>query len=139
MAADAQGRPLRFILTGGHVHDVTQAWALVAGWQPSHVIADKGYDSQPFVDSVTRVGALAVIPPRASRKSSRAYDVELYKQRNLIERCFNKLKHFRRIATRYDRKAIYFLAFLYLAAASVWGESICRFALGTTRGPSSRN
>jgi transposase len=61
-----------------------------------------------------------MIPPRSSRKSSRAYDVELYKQRNLIERCFNKLKHFRRIATRYERKATYFLAFLYLAAASVW-------------------
>ena len=120
MATDAKGRPLRFILTGGHVHDVTQASALVAGWQPSHVIADKGYDSQAFVDDIEKAGALAVIPPRSSRKSPRAYDVEVYKQRNLIERCFNKLKHFRRIATRYDRKATYFLAFLYLAAASVW-------------------
>jgi transposase len=120
MATDAKGRPLRFILTGGQVHDVIQASALVAGWQPSHVIADKGYDSQAFVDGIEQVGAIAVIPPRSSRKSPRAYDVELYKHRNLIERCFNKLKHFRRIATRYDRKATYFLAFLYLAAASVW-------------------
>jgi transposase len=120
LATDAKGRPLRFILTGGQVHDVTQASALVAGWQPSHVIADKGYDSQAFVESIEQAGALAVIPPRAGRKSPRAYDVELYKQRNLIERCFNKLKHFRRLATRYDRKAIYFLAFLYLAAASLW-------------------
>jgi transposase len=92
----------------------------VAGWQPSHVIADKGYDSQAFVDSIAQGGAQAVIPPRSSCKRPRAYDVDLYKQRNLIERCLNKLKHFRRIATRYDRKAIYFLAFLYLAAASVW-------------------
>jgi transposase len=120
MATDAKGRPLRFILTGGQVHDVTQASALVAGWQPSHVIADKGYDSQAFVDSIEQVGALAVIPPRSSRKSPRAYEAELYKQRNLIEQCLYKLKHFRRIATRYDRKATYFLAFLYLAAASVW-------------------
>ena len=120
MATDAKGRPLRFILTGGQVHDVTQASALVADWQPSHVIADKGYDSQACVDSIEQGGAQAVIPPRARRKSPRAYDVDLYKQRNLIERCFNKLKHCRRIATRYDRKAIYCLAFLYLAAASVW-------------------
>ena len=120
MAADAKGRPRRFILTGGHVHDVTQASALVAGWPPSYVMADKGYDSQAFVDSIEQLGALAVMPPRASRKSPRAYDVEIYKQRNLIERCFNKLKHFRRIATRYDRKALYFLAFLSLAAASAW-------------------
>jgi transposase len=120
MATDSKGRPLRFILTGGQVHHVTQARALVEGLQPSHVIADKGYDSQAFVDHIEQAGALAVIPPRSSRKSPRAYDVEVYKQRNLIERCFNKLKHFRRIATRYDRKAIYFLAFLYLAAASVW-------------------
>jgi transposase len=120
MATDAKGRPLRFILTGGQVHDVTQVWALVAGWQPSHVIADKGYDSQAFVDHIEQGGAQAVIPPRSSRKSLRAYDVDLYKQRNLIERCFNKLKHFRRIATRYDRKATYFLGFLYLASESVW-------------------
>jgi transposase len=120
MATDAKERPLRFILTGGQVHDVTQASALMGGWQPSHVIADKGYDSQDVVDGIEQAGALAVIPPRSNRKSPRAYDAELYKQRNLIERCFNKLKHFRRIATRYDRKAIYFLAFLYLAAASLW-------------------
>ncbi len=120
MATDAKGRPLRFILTGGQVHDVTQAWALVAGWQPSHVIADKGYDSQDFVDSIEQGGALAVIPPRSNRKSPRAYDAELYKQRNLIERCFNKLKHFRRFATRYDRRATHYLAFMHLAAIMLW-------------------
>jgi transposase len=120
MATDAKGRPLRFILTGGQVHDVTQALALVGGLQPSHVIADKGYDSQDVVDGIEQAGALAVIPPRANCTSPRAYDADLDKQRNLIERCFNKLKHFRRLATRYDRKAIYFLAFLYLAAASLW-------------------
>jgi transposase len=84
-ATDAKGRPLRFILTGGQVHDVTQALALMAGWHPSHVIADKGYDSRAFVDSIEKGGALAVIPPRSRRKSPRAYDVEIYKQRNLIE------------------------------------------------------
>jgi transposase len=120
MATNAEGRPVRFILTGGQAHDVTQAPALVRGWEPSHVIADKGYDSQAFVDGIKESGAIAVIPPRSNRKNPRAYDTEVYKQRNRIERCFNKLKHFRRIATRYDRKAVYFLAFIYLAATSLW-------------------
>jgi transposase len=120
MATDAEGRPVRFILTGGQAHDVTQAPALVRGWEPSYVIADKGYDSQAFVEGVKESGAIAVIPPRSNRKNPRVYDPEVYKQRNRIERCFNKLKHFWRIATRYDRKAIYFLAFIYLAAASLW-------------------
>jgi transposase len=120
MAANAEGRPVRFLLTGGQTHDVTQAPALVRGWEPSHVIADKGYDSQAFVDGIKESGAIAVIPPRSNRKEPRVYDMEVYKQRNRIERCFNKLKHFRRIATRYDRKAMYFLAFIHLAAASLW-------------------
>jgi transposase len=112
MAADDKGRPLRFILTGGHVHNVTQAAALVEGWQSSHVIADKGYDSQDFVDGLEQAGARAVILPRSSRKNPRAYDAVFYKERNLSGRCFNKLKHFRRTVTHYDRKAAHFLAFL---------------------------
>jgi transposase len=120
MATDAEGRPVRFILTGGQTHDVTQAPALVRGWEPSHVIADKGYDSQAFVGVLQASGAIAVIPPRSNRKNPRVYDTEVYKQRNRIERCFNRLKHFRRLATRYDRKAVYFLAFIHLAAASLW-------------------
>ena len=120
LATNAEGRPVRFLLTGGQTHDVTQAPALVRGWQPSHVIADKGYDSQAFVDGIQENGAIAVIPSRSNRKHPRAYDTEIYKQRNRIERGFNRLKHFRRIATRYDRKALYFLAFIYLAAASLW-------------------
>ena len=120
MATDAKGRPRRCILTGGQVHEVTQAWALVAGGQPSPVMAGKGYESQAFGDRIEQGGAQAVLPPRSSRKSPRAYDVDLDNQRNPIERCVNKLKHVRRIATRDDRKALYFLAFLDLAAASVW-------------------
>ena len=119
-ATDAKGRPRRCILTGGRVHEVAQVSALVAGGQPSHVMADKGYDSQAFVDDSEQAGALAVLPPRSSRKSPRAYAVEVYKQHHLIERCVNKLKHVRRIATRYARKATHVLALLSLAAASVW-------------------
>jgi transposase len=83
-------------------------------------MANKGYDRQAFVDGIAESGAIAVIPPRSNRKHSRAYNTEVYQQRHRIEQCVNKLKHFRRIATRYDRKALYFLAFIYLAAASLW-------------------
>jgi IS5 family transposase len=75
-ATAAKGRPRRLILTGGQVHEVTHASALVAGWPPSRVMADKGDDRQAFVDRIAQVGALAVIPPRSSRKSPRADDVE---------------------------------------------------------------
>jgi transposase len=120
LATNAEGLPVRVLLTGGQTHDVTQGLALVRGWQPSPVIADKGYDSQAFIDCLKESGAIAVIPPRSNRKKPRAYDKEVDKQRNRIERCLNQLKHFRRIATHYDRKAMYFLAFIYLAAASLW-------------------
>jgi transposase len=120
LATDAEGRPVRFMLTGGQTHDVTQAPALVRGWGPPHVIADKGYDSQTFIKGIKGSGAIAVIPPRSNRKHPKAYDAEVYKQRHRIEWCVNQLKHFRSIAMRYDRKAVYFLAFIYLAAASLW-------------------
>jgi transposase len=118
--ADAQGQPIRFILTGGQAHDAPQAIPLLTGIQADHVIADKGYDSDQILRFIQEQGAVAVIPPRSNRKTPREYDRELYKQRNLIERAFNKLKHWRRIATRYDRKSIYFLASLHLASAITW-------------------
>jgi transposase len=120
LATNAEGRPVRVMLTGGQTHDVTQAPALVRGLEPLRVIADKGYDSQAVVAGLQASGAIAVIPPRSYRKYPRVYDKEAYKQRNHLERCFNRLKHFRRIATRYDRKAVYFLVFIHLAAASLW-------------------
>lgn len=120
MMTDALGRPLRFILTGGQVNDSTQADRLLDEVQSAHVIADKGYDSDRVLEKIEGLGAIAVVPPRANRRAQREYDKELYKERNLIERTFNKLKRFRRIATRYDRKALYFRSFLYLAASLLW-------------------
>jgi transposase len=83
-------------------------------------MGDKGYDSNQILDFIQQQGAVAVIPPKSNRKAPREYDRELYKQRNLIERTFNKLKHWRRIATRYDRKSSYFLSALYLVSAVTW-------------------
>lgn len=120
MATDAWGRPVRLILTGGEANDAPQAEPLLEGIQAGNVIADKGYDSQKILEKIEEIGAKAVIPPKSNRRVKRDYDKEPYKKRNLIERAFNKLKRFRRIAIRYDRKAVYFKSFLYLAASLMW-------------------
>ena len=120
MAVDGNGRPLRFILTPGQRGDVTQASALLQGLSPRRVLADKAYDANALRETIADMKAEAVIPCNPTRKRPIPYDFEAYKARNLIERCFNKLKHFRRIATRYDRRAIYFLSFVQLAAALIW-------------------
>jgi transposase len=120
MATDTSGRPLRIILTPGQRGDVTQAEALLEGLRANHVLADKAYDSNALRSFIAKMGADAVIPCNPTRKRLIPYDFEIYKARNLIERCFNKLKHFRRIATRYDRRAIYFLSFIQLASALLW-------------------
>ena len=120
MAVDARGRPMRFILTGGQAADAPQGVPLLREIRASHVIADRGYDSNRIVSFVHGQGATAVIPPTSNRRVPREYDRELYKLRNLIERAFNRLKQWRRIATRYDRRSAYFLAALQLAAAVTW-------------------
>jgi|TARA_B100001971_G_scaffold178242_1_gene173060 transposase len=120
MAVDAMGQPIRFILTGGQASDAPQAIPLLTGIKATHVIADKGYDSDTILGFINQQGTIAVIPPKSNRKTQRRYDRELYKERNLIERAFNRLKGWRRIATRYDRRSIYFMAALHLAAAITW-------------------
>jgi transposase len=120
LAADTLGRPLRIILTPGQAGDAPQAPALMAGFKASHVLADAAYDSNHIRACIAATGASAVIPCNPTRKTHIPHDKEIYKARNRIERCFNKLKHFRRIATRYDRRARYFLAFVMIACAIIW-------------------
>ena len=122
MTVDAVGQPIRFILTGGQASDAPQAIPLLTGIKASHVIADKGYDSNRILGFIQGQGAVAVIPPKSNRRVVRTYDKDVYKQRNLIERAFNKLKNWRRIATRYDRRSLYFMAALYLASAVTWSN-----------------
>ena len=117
---DAQGRPLRFILTGGEAHDSTTAADLLDGRTTAGVIADKAYDSNALRELISDAGAAAVIPSTRSRKIVIPHDRLAYRLRNRIERFFNKLKHFRHIATRYDRRAVHFLAALHLASAMIW-------------------
>lgn len=120
MCVDALGNPLRLILSGGNVADITQGPALIASLPSEAVVADKGYDSNAFVETITSAGAAAVIPPRSNRPTPRAFDRERYKARHLVERFFNRLKQFRRLATRYDKLAHRFNAFLDMACAYIW-------------------
>jgi transposase len=102
------------------VHESRTAEAMLEGMDADAVIADKAYDSNAIRDTVKAAGMKAVIPSNASRTRAIRHDKLLYRERNRIERCFNKLKHFRRLATRYDRRAIHFLAFLCLAGSMLW-------------------
>lgn len=117
---DALGNPLRLILSAGQIADIDFAADLIADIRPDAVIADKGYDADALVQRIQASGAQAVIPPRSNRKELRVYDTHLYKDRNLIERFFARIKHFRRIATRYEKLARSYMAFLHLICAFVW-------------------
>jgi len=120
MLADALGRPLRLIVTAGQVGDITQAPALLDGQAGNAVLADKAYDSNALRAVIAAMGAEAVIPSNRTRKTIIPHDPIAYKHRNRIERCFNRLKHFRRFATRYDRRTVHFEGFAYLAATMIW-------------------
>jgi transposase len=120
MLCDGLGRPLRFRLTAGQRHDNLTAKALLEGFKAEAVLADRAYDNNDLRKTIADMDAEAVIPSTRSRKVPIPHDQATYKLRNRIERCFNKLKHFRRFATRYDRRADYFLAFVHIAAICIW-------------------
>ena len=107
------------MLTPGQDHDLTCAEPLIENADPEALIADKAYDADPFVETLTQRGITPVIPPKANRNIKRECDFALYCERNLIERFFNRLKHFRAIATRYDKLARNFLAGVQLAAVTI--------------------
>ena len=111
--------PVEIILTAGQRADVTQAEALVKDHQPEAVLADKAFDSDAFIAALRAKGAQVVIPPKANRVEQRAFDHALYKERNLVERFMNRIKQYRRVATRYDKKAQNFWAFVQVAAIMV--------------------
>ncbi len=111
-------------MTGGERHDSTQAQALLEGFHAHAVLADKGYDPDELVHWIQQTGAVVVIPPRSNRTLLRDYDMGLYKKRNRVERMFGHLKHFRRVATRYDKTAFSFPLFVQLASGT-YGSSKC--------------
>ncbi len=111
------GEPLAFRLTAGQAAEYPEALPLLEGRQAEAVLADKGYDSDAIVAKIESLGAVAVIPSRSCRKTQRPHDRTLYKLRNRIERCFNKLKQFRRLATRYCKLKLCFQATVSLACS----------------------
>jgi putative transposase len=119
-ASDALGNPVRLIGSPGQRNDIAFAHALIEGFAPDVTIADKGYDADHLCAKIAEGGGQPVIPPKRNRTFKRAYDVELYKERNIIERFFNKLKQFRRVATRYDKLLNNFMGFVKLAAIAIW-------------------
>lgn len=117
---DGLGNPLRAILTAGQRHDSTQAETLLDGFTFERVIADRGYASAAFVASIEARGSEAVIPPHPSATVQREYDRWLYRERHLIECCINKLKHFRRIFSRFDKLDRSYLGFVHFVCALIW-------------------
>jgi transposase len=111
---------VRFVLSPGHRGDVIYAKHLLDGLSPGHVIADRAYDAEHFHDTILDAGAIPVIPPRPERRRPHPCDWTLYKERNLVERFFAKLKQFRRVATRYDKLLANFTGFVLIAAISIW-------------------
>jgi transposase len=117
LLANELGLPVDFLVTGGQVNDCTQAIELLGERKAGWVLADKGYDSQAIVDHIEAMGAIAVVPSKSNRKQQRTHDKELYRKRNRIERCFSRLKHFRRFATRYEKLKQNFKALVAIACS----------------------
>ena len=117
---DGLGNPIKFILTGGHRNDITQAAELLKEQHDTVVLADKGYDSQALIDTLEEQGCSTVIPSRKNAKNLREIDTERYKERFLIEAFFSKMKQFRRIFSRFDKTTSAFLGFLHFAGALIW-------------------
>lgn len=121
---DAEGRPVTLRLTAGQVADCREAEALIdALGEGDILLADKGYDSDAIRAKARERKAWANIPPKANRKGTFAFSAWLYRQRNLVERFFNRIKHFRGIATRYDKDPANYLAAVKLVAARIWCQS----------------
>jgi transposase len=99
---------------------MTQAKALMEGFSASYVIGDTAFDADVFRAEVAEQGSTAVIPANPRRTKALAHDRHLYKERHLVECFINKIKHFRRIATRYEKTARNFLAIINLACAMIW-------------------
>ena len=120
IAVDALGNPLRFILTAGQCHDGPQAKSLIEGYAAQVLLADKGYDDAKLIEVVEAKGMQAVIPPRSNRKEQREYDKHLYKERHLVECFINKIKHYRRVFSRFEKLSQNFLGFLSFVSALIW-------------------
>jgi len=119
-SVDALGNPLRFLLTGGQRHDITQADDLIEDINFECVIADRSYDSDDFLQKIAEKDVVAVVLPRKNRKDQCEYDRLLCKEQRLIECFFNKIKRYRRIFSRFENLDKRLLGFLSFAGALIW-------------------
>ena len=113
------GLPTKIVLSPGQEADITHAPTLLAGTSAAVVIGDKGYDKQALVDDIEAKGGEAVIPTRKNSTHPRVIDTDRYKDRNLVERFWSKVKQYRRVATRYEKTARNFLAFVQVASIMI--------------------
>ena len=119
MVAANADTPIIFSLSPGQVGDAPEGRKLLRAWggsdEPMFVLMDRAYEGDETRTLVKKLGRVPVVPPKSNRLEPWEYDRELYKRRNEVERLFRKLKRFRRLATRYDKLDVMFLAFLVLA------------------------
>ena len=116
---DGAGQPVRLLLSAGNEADITHAQTMAQEIPATMLVADKGYDSDAFCQWLMERGIKACIPPRANRRQKRSYSKPSYRKRHLVENFFERIKNFRRVATRYDKLADTFLGFVCLAATIV--------------------
>lgn len=131
LRADGQGHPVTFVLTGGERTEISQAEQLLeqgavrrpSGQKrryPKRVAGDKGYSFRPFRRYLHRKGIRTTIPTRSNQRRSPSFDQQIYRQRNRVERLINRLKQFRRIATRYEKRAVNYAAMVTIAMVLLW-------------------
>ena len=117
---DALGNPLHFVLTPGQQHDSKAVPDLLEDWVADAILADKAYDSNEIVQSALEKGMEIIIPSKVNRKTQRPLDKARYKARHLVENLFQRMKIFRRVATRYDKLDTRYLGFVHIAGIMKW-------------------
>jgi transposase len=116
---DQRGQPIRLLLSAGNEADISHAQTMMEEIPAEILVADKGYDSDEFRQWLIERGIIPCIPPRSNRKHAHAYSERTYRRRHVVENFFERIKNFRRVATRYDKLAETFLGFVCLAATLV--------------------
>jgi transposase len=120
VTVDGLGYPLRLHLTAGQRHDIIKAHDLTVDLEFDHLIADRSYGAKAFVDEIIARGIEVVIPPNKNATAPREYDEWRYRERHLIECFIGKIKHFRRVFSRFDKLARRYLGFLHFVSALIW-------------------
>jgi transposase len=119
-AVDGLGNLLKFIVTSGQIHDLTQAPLLLGDISNANVICDRAYNSEKFRNQIITQDCTPVIPSKSNSKNPAKYDKHIYKERHLIENFIGKIKHFRRIFSRFDKSIINYSSFISFAGALLW-------------------